>query len=285
MNSLISNAVTTGLTCLLLLTANMTTAQAENEAQREVVFSCQLELSGELVEVSLTGDKVTYLSGVDLSNPDVSVTNTIVQTGYLLGAMSQLEVNSVTLSDGKSSYRVDQTIDWVRHVVAVYESVTVLAGDDQAKRYDCRSSRDRNPLPLRHLASQITLSPIEILERCLHLRGSPSNCFGVVSGVLMARGECGDVSGFQPSVRSICWEVERLVLDEKLQQIMSEIHEMVIQQADSTKFDALQASHEQWISERDVACAEGGAEWMSGFAYCYAKFANDRLEMMLTAAE
>lgn len=246
------------LVCLTVLLPGQSAAQTPEDT-RTILFSCTFEADGQHGELSIADDQVTYIAGADLSTPDISVTNSFSQTGFLPGPKGPIASNRITLVDGDTSYEISQQINLISAVLLYYGTVTTTDGTGQAKGKTCNLVHSGPNLT--QLASQVTQTPTQILDLCLTERRNPHACFGVVTTVLVHRHEC---EGSQ--VTSPCWAIEQRIWDDKLAQInLDAIAELDNAQA----ADALRASHADWLAKRETGCAEGGNDYASGHPYCY----------------
>jgi len=259
------------LVSLTVLSPGQSAAQTSDHDTRTILFSCTFERGGKRGELFISGDKVTYLAGTDLSNPDISVTNSFSETGFLPGPNGPIASNSITLKDGDTSYEISQLIN-LRSAILLYDG-SVATTDNTGQRTDEACNRAHSGPNLTQLASRVTQTPTQILDLCLTERRNPHACFGVVTTVLAHRHECEG-----SHVTSSCWAIEQQVWDDKLAQINVEA---IAEQDDAQTADALRAAHTDWLAARDNDCADGGSAYTSGLAYCYANAATDRMADLL----
>lgn len=168
MNSRPSHLIRTLLVCLCMSVGSLVSAQAaEGQA---MLFSCDVRDSPMKVDLQLSGDQLTLRLGANLSDPDVSVTNTFAQTAYLPGAPTPLEHEQVTLIDAQgTTYAVSSSINWITRRVLYHGSLNIIGSGDEPQVMRCGSMSSQHSR-LRSLAAHVTETPMQLIDRCLVTR-------------------------------------------------------------------------------------------------------------------
>ncbi len=280
MNRPFLHLIGTFLACMVASASSPVSAQASDDGG--TLLSCDLQYSRLKVDLQISDDLLTLRIGADLSNPDVLVTNTFAQTGYLPGAPTRLERDRVELIDDQGTvYAVSSAVNWVTRRVFYYGVVNIISPDDDRQEMHC-DTMSSDQMRLRILAAHVTETPTQLIDRCLKTRQNYiSGCFGIVAKVYMHHGICESMA-FQDEG---CWGPEGQVWDKKLAQIMTDAIAATRDLHDNEAANALQTSHDHWLAEREDNCAEGGDAWASGTPYCYALWTKNQVEDLLGFAE